>query len=523
MQTQHSIQRALISVSDKEGIVEFATQLCENNVEILASGGTATLLKAHHIPVREISDYTDFPEILNGRVKTLHPKIHAGLLARGAMDDATLKRHEIDRIDLLIVNLYPFSKVIKKKECTLIDAIEHIDIGGPTMLRSAAKNYHYVAAVVDPNDYSLILQTFQQNNYSLPLELRFSLAQKIFEHTAQYDAGIAHYLASHHREKLSLFPPSYQTSFQRHSVLRYGENPHQEAAYYVDHKSHGTLADTTLLQGKPLSYNNLIDADCALRLVQTFNDKQAACVIVKHATPCGVAQSDDIMNAYTNAYRCDPESAFGGIIALNHPLDEALARTLIEQQFIEVLLVPTLSTAARTLLKTKPNLRVLQFSAHTDKKTSLALHSISGGLLIQQNDVVSCQPKDMRVVTKREPTEKEWQDLCFAWHVVKFVKSNAIVFAKNEMTVGIGCGQTSRVFATKIAVLRAELAGLSLQDSVMASDAFLPFTDSIALATQNGVRAIIQPGGSRRDPEVIAAADAADISMVFTGIRHFRH
>src|SRR3990167_1639392 len=522
MQTQPPIKRALISVSNKKGIVEFAVQLHSRNIEILASGGSARLLKTHHIPVTEIADYTGFPEILDGRVKTLHPKIHAGLLARRGIDDDTLQQHAINPIDLLVVNLYPFRETIQNPSVSLSTALENVDIGGPTLLRAAAKNYQHVTAVVDPDDYELVLQALQQHN-AVPLELRLQLAQKVFAHTALYDTIIAHYLESHTTKETVLFPEIYHPAFKLQKILRYGENPHQLAAYYVDHPSKGTLANAVLLQGKPLSYNNLIDADCALHLVQALETHRAACVIVKHATPCGVAQAENAIKAYKNAYRCDSESAFGGIIAINHPLTEALASLILQQPFVEVLLAPAVLPDAQTRLHTKPNIRVLQYFPSTNKNAPLALHSISVGLLLQQPDTFSSSMQAMRVVTKRQPTTEEWRDLCFAWRVVKFVKSNAIVFAKNEMTLGIGGGQTSRFFAAKIAVLRAEFAELSLQQTAMASDAFFPFSDSIEFAAQHNIRAIVQPGGSKRDSEVIAAANAADIAMVFTGIRHFRH
>lgn len=524
MQTQLPIKRALMSVSNKKGIVEFATQLIAWNIEIVATGGTAQLLKEQQIPVTEVSHYTGFPEIMDGRVKTLHPKIHAGLLARRGRDEATLAELDIGTIDLLVVNLYPFRETIAKPNCALTEAIEHIDIGGPTLLRAAAKNYTAVTVVIDPDDYPELLEEMQKQPHGTTLRLRQRLAQKVFANTSSYDNAIADYLLQQTAE-VPLFAEHYQPQFQRQEILRYGENPHQQAAYYKNiTQTAGTLADTKLLQGKTLSYNNMIDADCALQAILELDPHRASCVIIKHATPCGVAEGDNLLAAYTKAYRCDPESAFGGIIAFNQTLTANVAATLLDQQFVEVVLAPNIAADAALLFTKKPNIRLLQYNAQSPHTSPpLALHTISGGLLVQQQDTLHLSQQELTVVTAQKPSADEWRDLLFAWRVVKFVKSNAIVFAKDTMTLGIGGGQTSRVFSAKIAVLRAECAGLSLENAAMASDAFFPFADSIEFAAKHNIRTIIQPGGSKRDDAVINAANAAGIAMVFTGTRHFRH
>lgn len=522
MQTQISIKTALISVSNKTGIVEFAKELTRCRIKILATGGTASLLKKHNISITEISEYTGFPEIMAGRLKTLHPKIHGGLLGRRDQDQAVMLEHGIDAIDLVVVNLYPFAETIAAADCTLAQAIEQIDVGGPTMLRAAAKNYSAVTVITDPNDYDVVLQEIQHKQ-STSLELRYQLAQKVFAITANYDQQIATYLAQSTTNS-DLFPENFAPQYKLSQKLRYGENSHQQAALYTGlTPAPGTLAHAEFLQGKELSYNNLIDADCALCCVQELDPNVSACVIVKHATPCGVAEADTLLAAYTKAYACDPESAFGGIIACNKPLDKITAETLSRQQFVEVIIAPEFHPEAVLVLKQKANVRLLAYGALASRQPTLTLRSISGGLLAQEYDSAEISAAELTIVTERKPSAAELQDLLFAWRVVKFTKSNAIVYAKNRSTLGIGTGQTSRVFAAKIAALRAEMAGFSLNQAVLASDAFFPFADSIELASKEGISAIIQPGGSKRDNEVIAAANAANIAMVFTGVRHFRH
>ncbi len=514
------IQRALISVADKTGIVEFASRLVQRGVEILASGGTSQTLKSHSIPVTDVADYTGFPEIMDGRVKTLHPKIHAGILARRGVDEFVLTQNGIKTIDLLVVNLYPFAKTINTPNCTLSQAIENIDVGGPSMLRAGAKNFHFVTVAVDPHDYPFILQEMDTMNDATSLNTRRRYAQKVFNHLSQYDHLIAGYLAhqQHHE-----FPEQLPISFTKKLSLRYGENPHQHAALYSNNpQEEKSLTNARLLQGKPLSFNNLLDADCAYRCVNTFSENTPACVIIKHATPCGAGTGIDQLQAYENAFATDPVSAFGGIIAFNTSLKETTVKKILENQFAEVIIVPEVSSRALQLLSSKPNLRVLK--AHSPQtSTDRSFHTISGGLLIQQFDSLSLDTTNWKVVTKRQPTDQQRKDLEFAWKVCAFVKSNAIVYAKHGSTLGIGGGQTSRVFAAKIAALKAEEANLSLMNSVMASDGFFPFADGVEVAVQAGISAIIQPGGSKRDQEVIDAANKADITMMMTGERHFRH
>lgn len=526
MSTKPSIKRALISTSNKQGLVEFAQQLCRLKVEIIATGGTAQLLIKNHIPIIEVADYTGFPEIMNGRVKTLHPKIHGGILARHGIDDEVLAQHQIPFIDLVVVNLYPFQQTISQPKCTFSQAIEQIDIGGPTLLRAAAKNHQFVTVIVDPNDYPILLDEINQYGCSLAAT-RKRLANKTFQHTAAYDAAIAQFLKeqlSSPEAKNDLFPKQTSIQLNKQYDLRYGENPHQQAACYRQNSvtTTGSLSAAKLMQGKPLSYNNLIDADAALNCVQSFTTAPA-CVIVKHATPCGVALGNDLNEAYQKALQTDPTSAFGGIIAVNQTLDEKTIATLINKQFIEVLLAPDYTNTALNLLANKPNIRVLAFGQVTNQRPSLQYHSISGGMLIQQTDQLQIQKTDLHIVTKRQPSIREWDDLLFAWQVVKYVKSNAIVYAKDGATYGIGTGQTSRVFSAKIAIIKAEEAKLPLSGTVMASDAFFPFADGIEIAAAAGITAVIQPGGSKRDSEVIAAANQANLAMVFTGARHFRH
>lgn len=525
--TQHSavtIRRALISVSDKTGIVEFARALTEFGIDILCTGGTARLLATHGIPMLEVAEYTGFPELLDGRVKTLHPKIHAGLLARRGVDDAALAAQQIPFIDMLVVNLYPFEQVIANPQCDLATALENIDIGGPAMTRAAAKNHSAVTVLTDSKDYARVLAELRAQQGQISAATRFELAVKAFEHTAHYDGAIANYLGALHSDpEKTRFPRIYTLHYRRAQLMRYGENPHQQAAFYLEpNPAHCSIATARQLQGKALSFNNVADADAALECVKSFDTP--ACVIVKHANPCGAAVADDLLTAYQKAYKTDPTSAYGGIVAFNRPLDSATISVLLEQQFVEVIVAPEVEEAALPLLATKKNLRVLVCSPwQRTSASSLDYKRVSGGLLVQERDNGSLTRDDFKVVTQRPPTEEEQQDLLFAWNVVKFVKSNAIVYCRDGMTLGIGAGQMSRVFAAKIAALKAEEEGLSIRGSVMASDAFLPFRDGIDTGASAGVSAVIQPGGSMRDEEVIAAADAHGIAMVFTGMRHFRH
>jgi phosphoribosylaminoimidazolecarboxamide formyltransferase/IMP cyclohydrolase len=512
-----TIKRALISVSDKTGIIALAQQLAHHQVEILSTGGTAQALRDAHIPVIDVGDYTGFPEILDGRVKTLHPKIHAGILARRTVDAKTLSALDIPFIDLVIVNLYPFANTIAKPDCTFDEAIEQIDIGGPSMLRGAAKNYQDVAVVIDPEDYQLIIEHLSQNN--LTEKHRLKLAQKVFAHTAYYDTLINDYLTEHTAE--TLLPPKRTLALTEQLSLRYGENPHQAATFYQQGIHKTGLAASIQHQGKPLSYNNLLDADAAMECVKAFNEKPT-CVIVKHTNPCGVAIADDLLTAYQRAYQADPSSAFGGIIAFNQALDAKTAQAIIDTQFVEVILAPKFDAATLEVLKHKPNVRALTYLS--DKSLDrLSYRSISGGILVQEQDTQAINTDNWQVVTDKKPDAQQLIDLTFAWQVVRFVKSNAIVYAKNGQTCGIGAGQTSRIMSCEIGIIKAEQAGLSLNQCVLASDAFFPFSDSIIAAAKAGVAAIIQPGGSLRDQEVINAANDLNMAMIFTGIRHFKH
>jgi phosphoribosylaminoimidazolecarboxamide formyltransferase / IMP cyclohydrolase len=516
------VRRALLSVSDKTGVVDIARALQARNIELLSTGGTARLLVQKGIPVREVSDYTGFPEIMDGRVKTLHPRIHGGLLGRRGLDEAVMQEHGIDPIDLLIVNLYPFAATVAGSDCRYEDAIENIDIGGPAMLRAAAKNHDAVAVVVDPADYPALLAELAANAGHTDMDLRQRLAAKAFAHTATYDAMVAAYLTAAQGgeapagEELTL-------SFRKRLELRYGENPHQQAAFYADpNASGGSVTSARQLQGKELSYNNIVDADTALECVRQFADP--ACVIVKHANPAGVALATDIGAAYLRAYRTDPTSAFGGIVAFNRTLDEACAQSIIERQFVEVILAPALSAEAQRVLAAKDNIRVLvtgDISRPVEQR--FEYKSVAGGLLVQTRDTGRIGRDDVRVVTERAPTARELADLMIAWDVCKFVKSNAIVCVKERATMGIGAGQMSRVVSSRIAAIKAAEAGLSLERAAMASDAFLPFRDGLDAVAAFGIKAVIQPGGSIRDAEVIAAANEHGIAMVFTGMRHFRH
>ncbi len=517
------VKRALVSVSDKTGIIELCSQLQALEISILSTGGTAKLLEGNGIEVTDVSEYTGFPEIMDGRVKTLHPKVHGGLLGRRGTDDDVMAEHGIDPIDLVIVNLYPFEATVSRPECTLEEAIENIDIGGPTMLRSAAKNHAYVGVVVDAGDYEGIIDELQKNDCQLSDKTRFKLAQKVFSHTANYDASVSNYLgAMEEPGKYVDYPMTYTMQFRKKQDLRYGENPHQSAAFYVEHTSTpGTLANASQLQGKELSYNNIADTDAALECVLGIT--QPACVIVKHANPCGVAMGETILDAYEGAYKTDPVSAFGGIIAFNRKLDAETAKAIIDRQFVEVIIAPEVDQAALEIISAKANIRVLSIGNRAHVMQQLDLKRVSGGLLVQDNDTGRINSSDLKTVTRREPSIQELKDLLFAWHVVKYVKSNAIVYIKNQQTIGIGAGQMSRVYSARIAVIKAEDEDLEVAGSVMASDAFFPFRDGIDSAAKAGITAVIQPGGSMRDEEVIAAADEHDMAMVFTGMRHFRH
>ena len=516
------ITRALVSVSDKSGIVDFCQALSQRGIELLSTGGTAKILADHNIPVTEVSDYTGFPEMMDGRVKTLHPKVHGGILGRRGIDDSIMASNDIKPIDMVVVNLYPFEQTIANPDCDFETAIENIDIGGPTMIRAAAKNHADVAIVVHPSDYKTILAELEGNENTLSAQTRFQLALKSFEHTAHYDTAIAIYLGKINDTQ---FPETLNLQFYLSQSMRYGENPHQNAAFYREKApASGTIAAARQLQGKELSYNNIADADAALECVKSFSEKPT-CVIVKHANPCGVAEADDIFTAYDKAYATDPTSAFGGIIAFNQPLDERTAAEIIKRQFVEVIIAPSIALAAQVILAEKQNVRVLECGAweSTSQQASLDYKRIAGGLLVQDKDIGEISRDDIKVVSQRIPTEQELDDLLFAWKVAKFVKSNAIVYCKNGHTIGVGAGQMSRVYSAKIAGIKAADEGLVVPGSAMASDAFFPFRDGIDAAAEAGITAIIQPGGSMRDNEVIAAADEHNIAMVFTGMRHFRH
>ncbi|RDU94791.1 bifunctional phosphoribosylaminoimidazolecarboxamide formyltransferase/IMP cyclohydrolase [Trinickia dinghuensis] len=520
------IKQALISVSDKSGIVEFARSLSDLGVKILSTGGTAKLLADSGLPVTEVADYTGFPEMLDGRVKTLHPKVHGGILARRDLPEhmAALEAHDIPTIDLLVVNLYPFVATVAKEDCTLEDAIENIDIGGPTMLRSAAKNHRDVTVIVDPADYATVLDEMRANGNTVGYKTNFRLATKVYAHTAQYDGAITNYLTSltetlQHSSR-NTYPDTLNLAFEKVQDLRYGENPHQSAAFYRDIAvPAGALAGYRQLQGKELSYNNIADADAAWECVKTF--EVPACVIIKHANPCGVAIAESPAEAYAKAFQTDPTSAFGGIIAFNREVDEAAAQA-VSKQFVEVLIAPSLTDGAKQVLAAKQNVRVLEIALGAGQN-AFDFKRVGGGLLVQSPDAKNVLSRDLRVVTKRYPTPQEMDDLMFAWRVAKFVKSNAIVFCGKGMTLGVGAGQMSRVDSARIASIKAQNAGLSLQGSTVASDAFFPFRDGLDVVVAAGATCVIQPGGSVRDDEVIAAADEHNIAMVVTSVRHFRH
>ncbi len=515
------ITRALISVSDKTGVLDLCRQLDQLGIEILSTGGTAKLLADNNVLVTEVSDYTGFPEMMDGRVKTLHPKVHGGILGRRGIDDEVMQANGINPINMVVVNLYPFEQTVANPDCDLETAIENIDIGGPTMIRAAAKNHADVSVVVDHTDYAEILEELKANDNSISAATRFNLALKSFQHTAKYDTAISVYLAAVNKVQ---FPDTLNLQFNHTQAMRYGENPHQNAAFYTEkNPASGTIAAATQLQGKELSYNNIADADAALECVKSFAEL-ATCVIVKHANPCGVAQAEDIFSAYELAYQTDPTSAFGGIIAFNQELDEKTAAEIISRQFVEVIIAPTISNAAKTVLAEKKNVRVLECGAwDNNSKAEFDFKRVASGLLVQDKDQGQITEADLKIVSKRQPSEQQMADMLFAWKVGKFVKSNAIVYCKNGQTIGVGAGQMSRVYSAKIAGIKAADEDLVVAGSAMASDAFFPFRDGIDAAAEAGITAIIQPGGSMRDNEVIEAADEHDIAMVFTGMRHFRH
>ena len=512
------VRRALVSVSDKSDLIPFVQGLAASGCEILSTGGTARALRDAGIDVVDVADKTGFPEIMDGRVKTLHPTIHGGLLGRRGTDEAVMDEHGIEPIDLLVVNLYPFEATIARDDATIDDAIENIDIGGPAMIRAASKNHDGVAVVVDPADYDDVLAAVGDG--SLDLAARRRLAARAYAHTAAYDTAITRYLsASLDDDPLG---ERFLYAGKRVDTLRYGENPHQGAAFYVDQQAPaGSLATAKQLQGKALSYNNIADSDAALECVKQFD--APACVIVKHANPCGVAVADSIGAAYDKAFKTDPTSAFGGIIAFNRPLDAGTARAIIDRQFVEVIVAPTIDPAAAAITAEKKNVRVLETGAWSGTAPGQDFKKVGGGLLVQDTDLGAITEGDLKVVTEKIPTPEQIRDMLFAWTVVKYVKSNAIVFCRDGMTIGVGAGQMSRVYSTKIAAIKAADEGLSVDGSVMASDAFFPFRDGIDAAAETGIGAIIQPGGSMRDAEVIEAANEHDLPMVFTGMRHFRH
>ncbi|EKT63750.1 bifunctional phosphoribosylaminoimidazolecarboxamide formyltransferase/IMP cyclohydrolase [Providencia alcalifaciens] len=529
MQQLRPIRRALLSVSDKTGVVEFAKALSYRGVELLSTGGTAKLLAEQGLKVTEVSDYTGFPEMMDGRVKTLHPKVHGGILGRRGKDDAIMQQHDIAPIDMVVVNLYPFAQTVAKPNCTLEDAVENIDIGGPTMVRSAAKNHKDVAIVVNSNDYSKIIEEMDNHENSLNWSTRFDLAIKAFEHTAAYDSMIANYfgelVAPYYGDTTQpsgRFPRTLNLNFIKKQDMRYGENSHQDAAFYIEENpKEASIATANQIQGKALSYNNIADTDAALECVKSFDEP--ACVIVKHANPCGVAIGENIHAAYDKAFKTDPTSAFGGIIAFNRQLDKATAEAIIERQFVEVIIAPSIAEDALPSLSTKQNVRVLVCGEWSKPAAGLDFKRVNGGLLVQDRDLGMVEAEDLRVVTTRQPTERELKDALFCWKVAKFVKSNAIVYSKNDMTIGIGAGQMSRVYSAKIAGIKAADEGLEVAGCAMASDAFFPFRDGIDAAAAVGVTCVIQPGGSIRDDEVIAAANEHGIAMIFTNMRHFRH
>ena len=518
-----NVRRALVSVSDKSGLIPFVQGLAELGVEVLSTGGTCRQLREAGLDVIEVSEKTGFPEIMDGRVKTLHPVIHGGLLGRRGTDEAVMEEHGIEPIDLLVVNLYPFEQTIAREEATIDEAIENIDIGGPAMIRAASKNHDGVAVCVSPDDYDLVLEKLKGEG--LAIEDRRRLAAKAYAHTASYDTAITRYLSASLED--DVLGERFLYAGNLSEKLRYGENPHQGAAFYVDQQAPaGSLAVAKQLQGKALSYNNIADSDAALECVKQFENP--ACVIVKHANPCGVAVAGDIMEAYDKAFKTDPTSAFGGIIAFNRPLDAKTASAIIDRQFVEVIVAPSIDADAAEVVAAKKNVRVLETGGWAESParrapTGFDFKKVSGGLLVQNTDLGVITADDLKVVTEKAPTPGQIQDMLFAWTVVKYVKSNAIIFCKDNMTIGVGAGQMSRVYSTKIAAIKAADEGLDITGSVMASDAFFPFRDGIDAAAATGISAIIQPGGSMRDNEVIQAANEHGLAMVFTGMRHFRH
>jgi phosphoribosylaminoimidazolecarboxamide formyltransferase/IMP cyclohydrolase len=521
------VSRALISVSDKSGVVEFATALRELGVQLLSTGGTYRLLQENGLEVTEVADYTGFPEMMDGRVKTLHPKVHGGILARRGQDEAVMAEHGIDAIDMVVVNLYPFEATVAKPDCTLEDAVENIDIGGPTMVRAAAKNHRFVNIVVNATDYDSILEEMRANDGATSLATRFDLAIKAYEHTAAYDGAIANYFGKKVPGGSETFARTFNAQFHKVQEMRYGENPHQQAAFYVEaNPAEAGIATARQIQGKELSYNNVADTDAALECVKNFSEP--ACVIVKHANPCGVAVAANIGEAYDLAFATDPESAFGGIIAFNRELDGATAAAICERQFVEVIIAPSISDEAAEAVAEKKNVRLLACGEWSTSQPApgaapLDYKRVNGGLLVQDRDLGMVTLDDLEVVSKIQPSEQQLGDLLFAWKVAKFVKSNAIIYASHGQTVGVGAGQMSRINSARIAAIKAEHAGLEVKGSVMASDAFFPFRDGIDSAGERGIAAVIQPGGSIRDEEVIAAADEHGMAMVFTKMRHFRH
>ena len=533
MDNPRPIKRALLSVSDKTGIVEFAQSLAQKGVDILSTGGTAKLLADNGIKVTEASEYTGHPEIMDGRVKTLHPKIHGGILARRGVDEAVMAENNISAIDMVVVNLYPFANTVANDDCTLEDAVENIDIGCPTMVRAAAKNHKDVTIVVNASDYERVIAEMNANEGSLTYKTRFDLAISAYEHTAAYDGMIANYFGKMlpaygetegevDFDNKKKFPRTVNSQFIKKQDLRYGENSHQDAAFYVEaNPEEASVSTATQIQGKALSYNNIADTDAALECVKEFDEP--ACVIVKHANPCGVAIGDNILAAYEGAYVTDPTSAFGGIIAFNRELDADTAEAIVSRQFVDVIIAPSISEAAAQIVAAKPNVRLLECGQWNSQTTGFDYKRVNGGLLVQDRDQGRVADSDLKVVTKRQPTEDEMRDLKFVWKVAKFVKSNAIVYAKGSTTIGVGAGQMSRVYSAKVAGIKAADENLEVKGSVMASDAFFPFRDGLDAAAEAGITAVIQPGGSMRDDEVIAAADEHGIAMVFTGMRHFRH
>jgi phosphoribosylaminoimidazolecarboxamide formyltransferase/IMP cyclohydrolase len=513
-----TIRRALLSVSNKDGLVDLARQLQQLGVSILSTGGTAALLEKHDIKVTEVSAHTGFPEIMDGRVKTLHPKIHGGLLGRRDIDDAVMREHGIEAIDLVVVNLYPFAATIAKPECTYEDAIENIDIGGPAMVRAAAKNHDRVTVVVDPADYTSILEELTGSG-GVSLTTRKKLAAKAYAHTASYDSAVASYLTR--VTDGDEYPQSLTLSFRKRIDLRYGENPHQTGAFYSAESRGASIGTATQLQGKTLSYNNIADGDTALECVRQF--VEPACVIVKHANPCGVAVAGDIGTAYDRAFKTDPTSAYGGIIAFNRPLNAQTAKLIVDRQFVELIVAPAIDPDALEVCARKENVRVLSTGDFAPSGLRHEYRTVNGGLLAQTRDEGMVTKESLKVVTKRQPSTDELNDLMFAWQVCKYVKSNAIVYARDLATVGVGAGQMSRVYSSRVAAMKAKDEGLTVAGAVMASDAFFPFRDGLDVAAEFGIKAVIQPGGSMRDNEVIAAADEHGMAMVLTGMRHFRH